>query len=626
MNNICGRYNFETGEPVEEELINRMCRAFECYGAGGQGLFCEKEIGIGIKNLNGAKLESPLTNENKSIWVVFEGIIYDSRNIRDYLLQKGHFIRTSDDGELVVHLYEEWGEDFIKKINGMFVFAIWDKGLESLFLFRDRLGLKSVFYVNSGGALIFASGIKSILQNKDIKKEVDLESLHYFLSYNYVPAPISLFKNIRKLPPGHYLACIKGKISIKKYWDLRLDEVLMKPEGFYAEKLLGLLETAVRRNLADCKDNGLLLSGGVDSSTISFFMSRLENHPVKTFTLGFSEQLHDESSASRLISQYLKTEHYETFLKPGKIHIQTLKEIIYFLDEPIADPAVFACYCISKFLSKYAKVVLSGEGGDELFAGYESYIADKLNRYFMKLPFKYPFKYLFSSLSNYLPVSEKPRSLDYKIKSFFRNAGGSALEAHCKWREFFSEEEKKKLLIGDFLTKKVNPYQIYQDYFDYAQTKDLINRLLFVDLKVLVPDSCLRMFETIGKSASVEIRSPLLDYEVVEFLFKIPSALKLRLFTTKYLLKKAMAGNLPYEVFRKGKKGFSAPINIWFKHEWRDMIVDILSSQRTKSQGYFNQEYVQQILNEHFENKKNNSWKILSLVNFYLWYELYISS
>ncbi len=629
MNVICGRYNFKTREPVEEELIKKMCRLFDCYDLGNQGVFCDNEIGIGTRNLNVAKSEQPLTNENALIWVVFEGIIYDSGEIRKYLLQKGHFIKTRDDGELIVHLYEEVGEDCIKKINGMFAFALWDKNLEKLFLFRDRIGRKSFFYVISNGALIFASEIKSILQNKDIKKEIDFEALDYFLSYNYVPAPITLFKNIRKLLPGHYLVCSKTKIMVKKYWDLQLGEVLMESEGFYTEKFSQLLETAVKRNLGSGDSVGLFLSGGIDSSTIGFFMAHLQNRPIKTFTLGFSEQFYDERKIAHFISQHLGTEHYETFLEADKINIKTLKEIIYFLDEPVADSAVFASYYMSKFASRYVQVALSGEGADGVLAGTENYIADKLNYYFTKLPFKYLIKYLFSSLANCLPVSNKPRSLEYKIKCFFQGVGDSSLQTHCRWRQYFSEEEKEKLLIGAFLKnvlRKRNSFGIFQNYFDTAKTEDLINRLLYVDLKVLTPDCFLRIFETMGKSSLLEIRSPFLDYEVVEFLFKIPSDLKLKIFTTKYLLKKTMTGNLPHKVLYREKKGFSAPINIWIKHEWKNMILDILSKDKTKSIGYFNYEYIKQLLEEHFKNIKNNSWKILSLINFYLWFDLYMDS
>lgn len=628
MNSICGRFNFKSKKSIQKELIVNMCHAFGCYGVGEERIFCENEIGMGVWSLDAGKSESPLTNENESIWIVFEGIIYDSQDLRNYLLQKRHFIKTHDDGELIVHLYEEMGEDCVKKLNGVFIFAIWDKNQENFFLYRDRIGIKSIFYSLTNEAIIFASEIKAILQNEDIKKEVDVEALHYFLSYNYVPAPMTLFKNIRKMPPGHYLISSKRKIIIKKYWDLQLQEILMGSEELYIEKLFQLLETSVRRNLDDCKPTGLLLSGGIDSSSIGFFMAHLQDHPSKTFTLGFSEQLYDERKIARFISQYLGTEHHETFLEADKINIQTLKEIIYFLDDPIADPGVFASYYISKFVSKYVKVVLSGEGADELFAGYETYIADKLNCYFMNLPFKYLFKYLFSSLTNCLPVSDKPRSLDYKMKCFFQVSGDSSPQAHCRWRQFFSEQEKKKLLIGDFLTrdlKRRNSFEVYQNYFDMAKTEDLINRLMYVDLKVFLPE-CLRMFDTMGKSSLVEIRSPFLDYEVVEFLFKVPSHLKLKGFTSKYLLKKAIGKNFPQGVFNRAKRGLSAPVNIWIKHEWRDMILDILSSERTKSLGYFNHEYILQILNEHFKNIRNNSWKILSLVNFYLWHDIYIDS
>ena len=626
MNAICGRYNFKAKKPVEEELMNKMCYVFNCYGLGEQGIFCEKEIGMGVRCLSPDKLKSPLSNENGLIWLAFEGIIYDSQDIRSYLLQKGHFIKTHEDGELIIHLYEEMGENCIEKINGAFVFALWDKNLEKFFLFRDRLGVKPIFYIISNGAFIFASAIKSILQNEDIKKEVDFESLHYFLSYNYIPAPGTMFKGIKKLPPGYYLMCSKAKITMKKYWDLQLDEVLIESEEFYAEKLFQLLETAIRRNLDDCEPTGLLLSGGIDSSTVGFFMSHFQNHPIKTFTLGFSEQAYDDDRRiARSISQHLGAEHNEIFLEADKINLQTFKEIVYFFDDPIADPGVFASYYISKFVSKYVKVVLCGEGADELFAGYESYIADKLNRYFIKLPLKYLFKYLFSSLANCLPVSNKPRSFDYKIKSFFQWAGDSPLETHCRWRQFFSEEEKKKLLIGDLLDKKINSFEIYQGHFNTARTKDLINRLLYVDLKGFLPE-CLRMFDTMGKSSLIEIRSPFLDYKIVEFLFKIPSCLKLKGFTSKYLLKKAMARNFPHGAFYRAKRGLSAPINIWIKHEWRNMILDILSEDSTKNMGYFNAEYIQQILNEHFKNSRNNSWKILSLINFYLWSDLYMGS
>ncbi len=630
MNSIFGRYNFKSKKPIEKELIIDMCHAFDCYGAGEEEIYCEKEIGLGVRHIGAVSIKQLIFNENGQILIAFDGTIYNSKEINNYLSQKGHLIKTNEYAELVVHLYEEMGEDCVRKINGVFSFALWDKNLEKFFLFRDRLGCKSIFYIISNGALIFASEIKSILQNEDIKKEVDLESLHYFLSYNYVSSPNTLFKNIRKLPPGCYLQCSKAEISVKKYWDLQFQEAPIETEGCYTEKFSQLLEIAVRRNLVGSEPVGLLLSGGIDSSSIGFFMAHLQGRPIKTFTLGFSDRFYNaDRETARTVSQYLGTVHYETFLDGDKINIQTLKEIINFFDDPIADPAAFAGYYISKFVSRYAKVVLSGEGGDELLAGYESYVADKLNLYFTKLPFKYPFKYLFSYLAGCLPVSNKPRSLDYKIKCFFQGAGDSSLQAHCRWRQFFSEEEKERLLKGYFLNndlKKNNSFKIYEDHFNMAKTKDLINRFLYVDLKTLLPDCCLRMFDIVAKSASIEIRTPFLDQEVVEFLFKIPSGLKLRGFTPKYLLKRAMVKNLPHKVLRRQKRGLSAPINIWINREWRNMILDILHNGRGGGLGYFNQKYIQQILNEHFNNTRNNSWKILSLINFCLWHELYIGS
>lgn len=629
MNVICGRYNFETKKPVEAEEVDRMCHAFDCYGPGEQKLFCEKELGIGVKQLTTDKVEFPLCSENGLIRIAFEGKIYDSQNIRDYLLQKGHLLKGREDGELIIHLYEEMGQDCIKKINGVFIFALWDKKQQRLFLFRDRLGVKSVFYAISDGALIFGSEIKPILRNKGIKKEVDFKSLHCFLSYNYVPAPFTLFRNIKKLPPGHCLICEKAKITLKKYWDIQLEDEKSMSGELYKEKFSQLLETAVKRHLDGNEPTGLLLSGGIDSSSIGFFMSRLQDRPIKTFTLGFSERDYDEDrKIARYISRHLGAEHNEFFLGADKINIQALKEIIYLLDDPVADPAVFTSYYIGKFASKHVKIALTGEGADELLAGYESYIADKLNRYFIRLPFRYAFRSLFSSLADHLPVSNKPRSAEYKIKSFLRGAGDHFLKAHFSWRQFFSDQEKKKLLIGDFqcnASEEIDPFEIYEDDFNAAKTKDLINRLLYVDTKVLLPDF-LRVFDVMGKRSQLEMGFPFLDYEVVEFLFKVPSDLKLKGFTSKYLLKKAMAKNFPDKIFDRAKKGFSAPVSTWIKGEWKNMVLDILSDKKSKSMGYFNQEYIQELLNGHFRNIKNNSWKILGLVNFCLWHDAYLES
>lgn len=630
MCGICGIFNFGSKKPVGRDLIQRMTATLRHRGPDDEGYYFSNrmsdvrcQIGLGVRRLSIIDLETghqPVHNEDKSIWIVFNGEIYNFNDLRENLEKKGHRFYTKSDTEVIVHLYEEYGQDCVQKLNGMFAFAIWDSREERLFLARDRIGIKPFFYTEHKGSLIFASEIKSILENRKISREIDIPSLHSMMKLQYIPAPKTIFKEIKKLLPGHILTCQRGKISIERYWDLDLTRK-EESEAFYLEELPKLLEESVKLRLISDVPLGAFLSGGIDSSIIVGLMSKFSEKPVKTYSVGFeAEDSFNELKYARLASRHFKTEHQELIMKSKDIE-ELLPKLVYHLDDPITDPAVIPTYLVSRLAKEEVSVVLTGEGGDELFAGYRRYSLDRLATYYGKLP----------------NVIRKKMVPNLVLKLFPKGRFQQGLEAinqppgvqrHLKWVSKFSDEALGKLYTEQMKDsdREEKLEGIFQPYFESGKERDFLSQVLYCDIKNWLPDDLLVKVDRMSMATSLEARVPYLDHRMVELCISMPVHLKLSGFISKYILREAFSDLVPKKILKRKKQGFTIPLASYFRKELKDFTCEILSQNSIAKRGYFNYNHIKHLLKEHFKGKRDYSREIWSLLVFELWAQAFIKN
>lgn len=624
MCGICGVTYFDRERNVSELEVKGMCDVIRHRGPDDQGWITKGNYGIGMRRLSIIDLftgRQPISNEDGSIWIVFNGEIYNHMELRDELVKKGHTFQTKCDTEAIVHAYEEYGEDCPKKLNGMFGFAILDQKKQTLFLARDRLGIKPLYYYHDSGKFAFGSELKSILQVENIPREVDKRALDIFLTFEYIPSPYSIFEGIRKLPPGHSLTLKDGRITIKEYWDLRFDEK-ETPEDDLCEQLLDLFQDAVKIRLMSDVPLGAFLSGGIDSSAIVAMMSRVMDRPVKTFSIAFKEDTYNESPYAQQIANRFNTEHHVEVIEPNALELT--EKLVGFLDEPFGDFSIFPTYLVSKMARKHVTVSLSGDGGDELFAGYDTYIANKAGRAYERLPGL--LRGAMHPILNRIPPTEKKKGLINRAKRFVEGMQLPPDLEHTRWMIFLQEAEKPKLYSDDLqdVLNGSDSFEFIRSYFNRVNTTDPLNRQLYVDIKSYLVDDILVKVDRMSMATSLETRVPFLDHRFVEFTATIPSRLKLQGKSTKYLLKKAMQGILPPEILNRGKEGFSIPIKNWLKTDLKSLMLEVLEPQKIKREGFFNANYVEQLKKEHLSGKKNHSHRLWSMMVFGIWQNLYL--
>ena len=627
MCGICGVTYHEKDREVSEAQIKAMCDVVRHRGPDDQGWYVKGNVGIGMRRLSIIDLTTghqPIGNEDGSVWIVFNGEIYNYQDLRAELETKGHKFRTNSDTEAIVHAYEEYGEDCPVKLNGMFCFAIWDERRHSLFIARDRLGIKPLYYYQDSNLFAFGSELKSILQIPGVPREVDVQALDMFLTFEYIPSPHSILKGISKLPPGHSLTLRDTRISIRQYWQLIYDE-RERSEDDLCDELLGLLQDAVKIRLMSDVPLGAFLSGGIDSSTIVALMSRAMDRPVETFSISFKEASYDESQYAKQIASHFKTKHHEWIIQPKALDLT--EKLVGFLDEPFGDFSIFPTYLVSKMARDFVTVTLSGDGGDELFAGYDTYIANRIARFFDRIP-QFVHKGLFQPLVDMLPPTEKKKGLVNRAKRFLEGYRLPGDLAHTRWMIFLQEAARSRLYhqdiqqyLGDF-----DPYDCIRKYFRETQTDDALNRQLYVDIKSYLVDDILVKVDRMSMATSLETRVPFLDHRFVEFTATIPSHYKLRGNTTKYLLKKALSRYLPDTIIKRGKEGFSIPIKNWLKEDLKDLMLDVLSADKIKREGFFEAAEVQNLIHEHLSNKENHSHRLWAMMVFGIWQDVYLHS
>ncbi|MBN1541004.1 asparagine synthase (glutamine-hydrolyzing) [candidate division KSB1 bacterium] len=621
MCGICGWVCRERQQPIDMEILKRMNGAIHHRGPDDEGYFRAPGVGLAMRRLSIIDLFSgaqPIYNEDRSAAIVFNGEIYNHRELRQELQARGHRYTTRTDTETILHAYEEWGEACPGKLNGMFAFAVWDSRQEKLFMARDRLGIKPLYFYADGERLVFASELKSILRQRDIPRIVDRKSLDTFLTFEYIPRSYSIFQDISKLLPAHYLVYQRGKLSIRPYWRLSY-QASSDSEDELAERFVTLLRDAVKIRLMSDVPLGAFLSGGLDSSSIVALMSQTSERDVKTFSIGFEDKTYNELPYARRIAECFGTEHHEEFIKPNIVDLS--EKLIRHLDEPFGDFSIFPTFLVSEMARRFVTVVLSGDGGDELFAGYDTYIAQRLARSYARLPRCLRQKFL-APLADLLPPTEKKKGLINRIKRFAEGARLPEELQHVRWMIFLQQAEKQRLYHPEFLQEldDFDPYEVMLEQFAACGSPDPLDQQQFVDIHTYLVDDILVKVDRMSMAVSLEARVPFLDYRFVEFAATVPSGMRLRGNTSKYLLKRAMRDLLPAEIIHRGKEGFSIPIKNWMKNELKPMMLDALSPSSLSDSGFFNPDTVQQMIQDHLQGRENHSHRLWALMVFQLWW------
>jgi len=627
MCGICGIAGFKN-----KELLIEMNKALHHRGPDDEGYYFgweeeqRCEVGLGVRRLKIIDLETggqPIHNEDGTIWIIYNGETYNFKDLKIQLQASGHKFYTNTDTEVILHLYEDEGKDCVKRLRGMFAFAIWDKGREELFLARDRLGVKPLYYYINNGNLIFASEMKALLKDNKIRPEIDFEALTYYLKFLYIPAPFTIFKNIKKLLPGHTLTWNKGEVSVECYWDLNISEKKTEcTEQHYVQRLYQLLEESVRLELISDVPLGAFLSGGMDSSAVVGLMAKFSTKPVKTFTIGYGRKdaSYNELEKARYVADYFGCEHEEYIVNPDAIKL--LPNLVSCFDEPFADSSAIPTYLISGLAKKKVTVALTGIGGDELFAGYPRYVGVELSRIYEKFPLI--FRRNLSKLIERLPESTKSGNIPGRIKRFIRGGVLPFEERYLSWVSFFENAQLKNLYSQDMRAElgKQRPGSVHKDYFAEVANLDALDRALYLDAKTYLPDDLLTLGDRVSMANSLELRVPLCDHKLFEFSSSIPSHLKLKGLNMKYLFKKATSKLLPPKILNQKKQGFMVPLAGWLQNELRPQVEECLSQKNVKSRGYFDYKYVRRMLDLHYQGKMNFSDQIWALLVLEKWQRL----
>ena len=619
MCGICGIAGFE-----DRQLLESMCSVMQHRGPDDGGLYTDSNIGLGHQRLSVIDLESghqPIHNEDETVWTVFNGEVYNFRELRSVLEKQGHTFYTSTDTEVLVHLYEQYGTGFVKELRGMFAFALWDSDKKRLLLARDGMGVKPLYYTVVDGKLLFASEIKSLLQYEGVKLAVNLHALHDYLTLRHSLGTETMFSGIYKLLPGHILTFQDGKMSTERYWDISFKVESGKSEDYYSKRLLELLNESVKMRLVSDVPLGVFLSGGLDSSVITGLMSRMVDEPIETFTVGFGEHGEiGELEQARAVSDYFGTNHHELLVEQGAFK-ENLADIVWHMDEPVADPAALPLYLLSEMTKKHVTVVLGGDGGDEQFGGYVSYKMGLLNKYYQQaVP-----GLVRHNLLN--PVLRSIPNVNSKVHvGLGCLTAGTAPHGFLTAKSVFSEDDKHSLYTDDVLNE-IGDYDSSDWTVDmfFTKPKDaFLNRMMYSDSKTFLVDDILLVKDKMTMASGLEARVPLIDTKVVEFAASIPPHLKLKGLDEKYILKKAARDILPPATQDRKKRPFRIPINTWFKDELKEIALQVMSDSVVEKEGYFKPQQVENILRKHSQSKLLYNHQLYTLLVFEVWHKTFM--
>ena len=604
------------------ETLEKMTNALLYRGPDGSGFYFNEAQGVGLGHRRLAIIDiagggQPIFNEDRTVSIIFNGEIYNFQELRERLKLR-HKFASNTDTEVIAHLYEEEGEKLFEKLNGMFAIALYDERNKKLVLSRDRIGKKPLYWGIFEGTLIFGSELKALMQHSLFKKEIDLESLGKYLSYEYVPTPRSIWKNVYKLEPATYLVWQNGKLSKGKFWNPNFKPQDISFSGAVA-RLDRHLNESVRQRMISDVPLGIFLSGGIDSAAVAYYAQKNSPQPVKTFSISFLEKSFDESFYARSAAKFLGTEHFEQQFSIKDL-LNLMPEVFGLLDEPLADASILPTFLLSRFAREKVTVSLGGDGGDELFAGYPTFQAEKLAYFYQRLPLFLRKLFLEKIIDN-LPADESNFSLDFQLKKFIQGFDVGAKYRHQRWLGSLGKIEQAQLLNKKVWNdlKSQNLYDEIDRYSGEASAAEAGNILLFTYLRTYLMDEVLVKADRASMFNSLEVRSPFLDYRLVDFVNGLPYNFKLRGFTSKYILKKLMKGKLPPAIINRPKKGFGVPLAAWLKNELRPFCEEVLSAENINKSGLFNADFVEQLKQEHFAGKHDNRKQLWTLMVFQMW-------
>lgn len=604
------------------QLLDEMCQVIRHRGPDDQGVMLDDGVALGMRRLSIIDLSGgrqPISNEDGTVTIVFNGEIYNYRDLQTRLQAQGHHFATNSDTETIVHAYEEHGAGCVESLRGMFSFAIWDDREKKLFIARDRVGKKPLYYsVTRQGTFVFGSELKSLLKHPEVEREINPQALDAYFSLGYVPDPLTIFHNIEKLPPGHHLTFTKGRLTLERYWDFRYEA---NGNGHraddYLEELRELLEESVRLRLVSDVPLGAFLSGGIDSSTVVALMARNMDQPVKTFSIGFNEDSYDELKYARLTAQKFGTDHHEFVVTPGICDV--VDELAWHFDEPFADSSAIPTYVVSKLAREHVTVVLTGDGGDELFAGYTRYVTERKRRAFDLVPGMFK-QGLMSPLSRRLPHGAWGRN-------YLHNVSLAPVGRYLDNVSIFTGPNKELLYSDDFhelLGDREQMGSYFLELSSNVRTDAALDSLLYIDSKTYLPGDILTKVDRASMAVSLEARVPLLDHKLIEFVTRIPAGLKMVGMETKHLFKQAVAELVPNEILNRPKQGFGVPIQQWINQQLRDRIRDTLNDQRTLQRGYISRNHIEVLLKEHERGRRDHSMALWSLLMLELWHRNFV--
>lgn len=600
-------------------------------GPDDEGHYVAGDVGLAMRRLSiidVAHGHQPISNEDETIWIVLNGEIYNFQSLREQLQAKGHRFTTRTDTEVIVHLYEEEGLDFVRRLRGMFALALWDSTRSRLILARDRIGKKPLYLRREPTRLLFASEIKCILAADDIPRRIDPHALREYLALGYVPAPRTLFEGIEKVPAGHLLVVENGASRQKQYWDAPFAETEDRPEQEWVERVREKLLESVRIRLVADVPLGAFLSGGIDSSAVVAAMTQFSDRPVKTYSIGFqgADSFYNELPYAGVVAKAFHTDHHEIVVKPQVAEL--LPKLIWHLDEPIADSALFTTYLVSKLARESVTVILSGVGGDELFGGYRRYLGDAMWRYYALLPQALRKKWLPGLLAR-LPQDRHSgwkNSLRY-ASAFVKSAELDSVTRYMSYVTIFSPSIQHRLLSPSLAISTPaceEALNVMRAYFDRCHSSDSLNRIMYADIKTSLCDDLLALTDKTTMAASIECRAPFVDQELVELAGQIPSSLKIRGFTLKHLLKRVVEPWLPKQILHRKKRGFGAPVGAWVRNELRPLTEEMLSETQVKKRGLFDWSVVQEIVSSHNNQQSDRTDHLLALISLEAWCRIFL--
>jgi asparagine synthase (glutamine-hydrolysing) len=607
-------------------VLERMCRVIAHRGPDDQGVMIEGAAALGMRRLSIIDLaggHQPMSGCDRAVTIVFNGEIYNFRELQRELEERGHRFKTQSDTETIVHAYEEYGHECVDHLRGMFAFAIWNARTRELFIARDRTGKKPLYYtITPQGTLIFGSELKSLREHPEFRGEISVEALDAYLTFGYVPDPLTIFREVHKLPPGHHLRFKDGNARVEQYWDFPYDMPQPEPalsEEDCLEELRSLLDDAVRMRLVADVPLGAFLSGGIDSSTVVGLMARHTDRPVKTFSIGFHEDSYNELKYARVAAKKFNTEHHEFVVTPDICEV--VDDLVRHFDEPFADSSAIPTYMVSRLAREHVKVVLSGDGGDELFAGYTRYAIDRKRNGFAHLP-RVVREGLMQPLGRSLPHGTWGRN-------YLHNVALEPVDRYLEDVSIFTKLNKPSLYTDDF-RQQLGANEAAARFREIAarsRADNSLDPLLYLDSKTYLPCDILTKVDRMSMAVSLEARVPLLDHKLIEFVCaRIPASMKMRGLETKHIFKRAVRDLVPAEILNRPKQGFGVPIDQWINEQLRDRVRGTLIEPRTMQRGYVEPRYVNLLLDEHERGRRDHATELWTLFMLELWHRAFVDA